>query len=102
VARIQEPNEDRDRLLRANTPPFRGCTFKAFLNRKTLGFLESGDMRVAFVIPQEEIVNKAEKLRLLLSNPMPLQITVEVDASYLEDVIKDEISLRLISGNNGS
>lgn len=97
MARLQEPNPLRDRLYQESlvAPIFEGANFKAWINRRSLRYLENGELTVSFVVPLEA-VEQAKSLTALLTNPMPLEIIVRVDQSFLDQKAEDEARLRAL------
>jgi hypothetical protein len=96
MARPQEPNSHRDQLLAAYlaAPPdlFTTCQFTAYLNRSNLRFLSTGELIVSFTTPTTP-TETASQLHKLLTNPVPLKVTVAVDEEYKQDYIDAELKL---------
>ena len=97
MTRPQKPNENRDRLYanRNLHPPFTSVSFGGWLARRSLRFLENGEMVMSIVVPEANVPD-ALPVRSLTSNPLPLTINIEVDSSYLGDVEAMEDKLRAL------
>ena len=84
MTRPQKPSPERDRLYaeRNNTTLFPGAVFGCWLDRKSLKFLENGEMVLTLVVPQAH-VEAALPVRCLTANPLPLVANLSVDPGFL-------------------
>jgi hypothetical protein len=93
------PDATRDRLLAEydSQPLFDSATFNCFLAKGSMRFLVDGELSVTFIIPPVDTTEEALSLRYLVSNPLPLTITVKVTDAYHRDKEESETQLREVS-----
>jgi hypothetical protein len=77
-------------------PTFTSATFLAHLSGSTFNLTDKGLNFKVFVEP--ESVEAALPLRYLITNPLPIEVTVKIYEPYVEEETEDDRRIRELMG----